>query len=150
MGSHELPISCFWMKMSLENSRKEILLTWLQAAESFSNSQEPNVGHFSALTGRVSAHADHCEDLALAVHVVEEIAGTRSTTNSDKVDRVLLRSRMMTTSLRGHSKALLQECVKERLVPSEAEGNERLDAIRQAIQRRRNAMGIKGRGFFFG
>lgn len=135
--------------MFFEGSRDEVLRMWLRAAEEFCQSSAPNVGKFAALTGRVSAHGDLREELALAVHVIEEIAGARSTTKPDKVDRVLLRSSTITASIWGHSQSLLQECVQTHAITCEEDGERRLDSISMTIERRRRAFGLKGRGYSF-
>lgn len=129
--------------------RDEVLRLWLRAAEEFSKSTNPNVGQFAILTGRATAHADYREDLALAVHVVQEIAGARSGSNPDKVDRVLLRSGSITSSIWGHSEELLQECVKAGIIASEREARQLEDAISEAIARRRMKMGLRGRNYVY-
>lgn len=129
--------------------RNDVLRLWLRAAEEFSKSTNPNVGQFAIFTGRVTADADQKEDLALAVHVVQEIAGARSGSNPDKVDRVLLRSGSITSSIWGHSEELLQECVKAGIIASEREANLVEQGISGAIARRRMTMGLKGRSFVY-
>lgn len=120
----------------------------MKAAEEFSNAPTPHVAVFGKLTGQVEWHYDRHEDLWHAIHLIEEIVGARAATNPDKVDKVLLKSRQATISIEGTSRMLLDECDSEGIItPSDMKA--RLEAISNAIARRRAALGIKGRGYFF-
>lgn len=129
-------------------SREDVLKIWLKAAGEFAQSQTPHVSAFVAITGQAEFNGEREEDLWLVAHVVEEIAGARATTNPDKVDAVLLRSRTVTSYVECSSEELLDECSKAGIIGVE-EGKVRLNAIREAIQHRRRAFGLKGRGFYF-
>lgn len=129
-------------------SREEVLRIWLRAAEEFAQSATPHVGAFLAKSGQAEFHGERGQELWLVAHVVEEIAGARSTTNPDKVDAVLLRSRTITSCVRGSSEELLDECAKMGILTGDQAGA-RLSSINQAIRRRRSAIGLKGRGFYF-
>lgn len=128
-------------------SKDDILKIWLRAADEFS--QTGHVGKFAIITGQTLFHRDHQEELWLATHVVEEIAGARAATNPDKVDAVLLRSRTVTSHLAVSSADLLNECVRANIIATE-DSEPRANAISEAIQRRRKAIGCKGRGYYFG
>lgn len=130
-------------------SKEDILRLWLKAAKEFSQSPTPHVSAFGKLTGQAQWHWDGCEDLWFAIHIVEEIARARAATNPNKVDQVLLRSRLATTSIEGRSRDLIDECVKSGIITSAEDGKVELDAIRDAMRRRRREIGLKGRGYFF-
>lgn len=130
-------------------SRDDLLRLWLKASEEFSASPTPHVGEFALITGQVRNYILQADSSWVAMHVIEEIAGAKANTNPDKVDAVLLRSRSMTSFLRGDAEELLDECIRDGIVKSAEEGKQRLDVVSNAIQRRRSAMGLKGRGYFF-
>lgn len=128
-------------------SKEDILKTWLRAADEFT--QTGHVGKFAIITGQTLFHLDHQEELWLATHVVEEIAGARAATNPDKVDAVLLRSRTLTSQLAVSSEDLLEECVRTNIIAAE-DSKPRANAVSESIRRRRTAIGCKGRGYYFG
>lgn len=135
--------------MIAKKPREDVLRLWLRAADEFAKSPTPHVGHFAGLTGEACWHVIKNQNLLTVTHVVEEIAGARAKTNPDKVDAVLLRSRLINSLLHGDADQLLDECVKDGIVRNAEEGKARLTAIWEAIQRRRQAIGLKGRGYVF-
>lgn len=135
--------------MFRRKSREDVLRIWLRAAEEFAQSPTPHVGVFADITGQANREVTRNEGLLIAKHVAEEIAGARAQTNPDKVDAVFLQARFTTTLVWGDSDELLDECVRDGIVKDAAEKKQRLDAISGAIRRRRSAMGIKGRRYYF-
>jgi hypothetical protein len=121
---------------------------WLRAAEEFTQSPAPPIGPFAVITADADWRFFRSQYLKVAVHVVEEIVRARAKTNPDKVDATLLRSRSIDSFVRGHCDDLLIECAKAGIIAGDAERNARLHGIDGAIERRRRAMGLKGRGYF--
>jgi hypothetical protein len=130
-------------------SRDDLLRLWLRAADEFTASPTPHVGEFALITGQVRNYILEADSSWVAMHVIEEIAGAKAKTSPDKVDKVLLRSRTMTSIVRGDAEELFDECIRDGIFKSVEESKQRLDAIVNAIQRRRRAIGLKGRGYFF-
>lgn len=128
-------------------SETYILRTWLRAAEEFTESLTPHVGTFAAITGHAAWYTQNRDDLADMTRMIEEIAGARAATNPDKVDGILLRSKSPTSRLSRITDDLLQLCVNSGILIGAEERSARQDAIRAALQRRRRAMGLKGRSY---